>query len=145
MKKGRLAVAVSRFNEEITGKLLASCLKTLQAAGVKEPEVVRVPGGFELPWTVQELALSGRYKAVIALGCILKGQTPQNEHMARSVVQHLHDISLRARVPVILGVITPDTEEQAQARTHGENDRGREAALAALDMLKVARQLKGKR
>lgn len=143
MKKGRIAVAVSRFNEEITGKLLASCLRTLEAGGAKKPKVIKVPGGFELPWTVQELALSGRYKAVIALGCILKGETPQNEHMARSTIQHLHDISLRARVPVILGVITPETDEQAEARTHGENDRGREAAQAALEMLKVAAELKG--
>lgn len=144
MKKGRVAVAVSRFNEEITEKLLESCLKTLQAGGAKAPTVIHVPGGFELPWTVQELALTGRYKAVIALGCILKGETPQNEHMARSTIQHLHDISLRTRVPVILGVITPDTQEQAEARTRGEADRGREAAQAALDMLKVAREVKGK-
>ena len=133
----RVAVAVSRFNEEITSRLLASCLKTFKDAGWKESQlkVVHVPGGYELPWTVNELARAGRYDAVVALGCVLKGETPQNEHISRSLVSSLHRVSVDARVPVILGVLTPNTEAQALARTKGALDRGREAALAALEMV----------
>ena len=145
MKK-RVAVAVSRFNEDVTSRLLVSCLKTFKDEGWLEEQlkVVEVPGGYELPWTVNELARSGRYEAVVALGCVLKGETRQNEHIARSLVQSLHRISVDSRVPVILGVLTPDTEEQAMARTQGELDRGREAALAALEMVAVREDLRGK-
>jgi len=139
----RIAIAVSRFNEEITSRLLASCLGTLKAAGWTDSRlrIVRVPGGYELPWAVHELARAGRYEVVIALGCILKGQTPQNDHIARSVVSSLHRIALDTRVPVILGVLTPNTWAQAVARTKGKLDRGREAALAALDMVALKEEL----
>ena len=145
MKAERIAIAVSKFNEHVTERLLASCRRTLERSGVRPKLITRVPGGFELPWTVNELALSGNYEAIIALGCIMKGQTPQNDHLARSVIHHLHDISVRTRVPVILGVITPSTQKQALDRTRGENDRGEEAALAALMMLKQSRLLKESR
>ena len=139
----RIAVAVSRFNEEITSRLLANCLKTFKAEGWKgKIKVVHVPGGYELPWTVNELARGGRYEAVVALGCVLKGETPQNDHISRSLVQSLHRISVATRVPVILGVLTPDTEAQALARTKGALDRGREAALAALEMVALREDLR---
>lgn len=145
-RKGRAAVVVSRFNEEVTSRLLASCLRTFRGAGWdgSRIDVVRVPGGYEIPWAVQELALSGRYDAVVALGCVLKGQTPQNDHISRSLVQSLHRISLDTRVPVILGVMTPRTWSQALARTKGTLDRGREAALAALEMIALREELHGK-
>ncbi len=144
MKK--IAIAVSRFNEEVTSRLLASCLRTLKSEGWAEArlKVVHVPGGFELPWTVAELARTGRYEAVIALGCVLKGQTPQNGHISRSLVQSLHRISLEQRTPVILGVLTPNTWAQALARTKGALDRGKEAALAALEMSALREELRGK-
>lgn len=140
----RVAVALSRFNEEITSRLLESCLKRLERGGIarESVQVVQVPGGYELPWTVNELALSNRFDCVIALGCILKGATPQNEHIARSTVQHLHAVQLATRVPVILGVITPNTFAQAAARTKGALDRGAESASAALEMLAVRAKLK---
>lgn len=132
----RFAIAASRFNEAVTDRLLANCLKTLKAHGVPERsvKVVRVPGGFELPWTVAELARSKRYDAVIALGCVLRGSTPQNDHISRATVTHLQRVSLDTRVPVVLGVITPNTWAQAVARTKGALDRGKEAAEAALEM-----------
>lgn len=138
-----IGIVVSRFNHDITSRLRDNCLKTLSKSGVKgeRVRVISVPGGYELPWTVQELALSKRYGVIIALGCILKGATPQNEHISRSTISHLHDISLAARVPVILGVITPHTHAQAVARSKGALDRGREAALAALEMLKIRSEL----
>ena len=143
-RRRRIAIAVSRFNEEITASLLASCLKTLQAEGWRRAQlkVVHVPGGYELPWAVNELARSGRYAVVVALGCVLKGATPQNGHISRSLVRELHRISVDARVPVVLGVITPDTWKQAVARTKGALDRGREAALAALEMAALREELR---
>ncbi len=140
-----IAIAVSRFNEEVTAQLLKSCQAALAAHGVPGPEApaFHVPGGYELPWLVQELALSGRYEVVIALGCILKGDTAQNEHIARSTIQQLHAVSLKTRVPVILGVITPNTHAQAVARTKGSLDRGKEAAMTAIDVMKLRIALKG--
>lgn len=142
----RVAIAVSRFNEEVTSRLLESCVKTFldESWKMSQLHVVHVPGGYELPWTVQELARSGRYAAVVALGCVLKGETPQNDHISRSLVQSLHRISLDTRVPVILGVLTPNTMAQALARTKGSLDRGREAALAALEMVSLREELRGK-
>ncbi len=142
----RVAIAVSRFNEKITSALLAGCLKTFKAEGWKDSQlkVVQVPGGYELPWTVSELARSGRYDAVVALGCVLKGRTRQNEYISASLVRSLHEISVASRVPVILGVLTPDTWAQALARTKGGLDRGREAALAALEMVALKEELRGK-
>ena len=141
--KGTVGIVASRFNEDVTTKLLENCLKTLESAGVARSaiEVVRVPGAFEIPWAAQELALSGRCAVVIALGCILKGQTSQNEHMARSTIQQLHAISLKTRVPCVLGVITPDTHLQAMSRTGGALDRGKESAEAALDLLALKEKL----
>lgn len=141
----RVAIVKSRFNEEVTSRLLASCLKTFKSEGWTDAQlkVVEVPGGWEIAWAVQELARTNLYSAVVALGCVLKGQTPQNDHLARSLVQSLHRVSLDTRVPVILGVITPNNERQALARTKGGMDRGREAALAALEMIALKEELRG--
>jgi 6,7-dimethyl-8-ribityllumazine synthase len=141
----RIAVVTSRFNEEVTSRLRDSCLVTLKAEGwgPERLKVVEVPGGFELPWTVSTLAKTGQFSAVIALGCVLKGQTPQNDHISRSLVQALHRISVDTGVPVALGVITPNTWAQAVARTKGKNDRGKEAALAALEMVALQEELRG--
>lgn len=139
------AIVVSRFNVRITSRLLKSCLATLKSRGVpsKEVEVARVPGAYEIPWAAQELAMSGRFDVVISLGAVLRGETAQNDYISRSTIARLHEISLKTRVPCILGVITPDTMTQALARTRGSLDRGREAALAAVDMVKLRRRLNG--
>ncbi|MBI4425737.1 MAG: 6,7-dimethyl-8-ribityllumazine synthase [Elusimicrobia bacterium] len=139
----RFGIVASRFNEEITDALLANCLARLREAGVPPARVrvVRVPGGFEIPWAAQKLAASRRFDAVICLGAVLRGQTPQNDYMSRSLFSHLHAISLSTGTPCILGVITPDTWKQAQARTRGELDRGREAADAALEMAALRQEL----
>ncbi len=141
----RVAIVQSRFNETVTSRLLASCLKAFKSGGWNESQlkVVTVPGGWEIAWAVQELAKTNLYQAVIALGCVMKGQTPQNEHLARSLLQSLHRIALDTRIPVILGVITPNTQKQALARTRGETDRGHEAALAAIEMIALKEELRG--
>ena len=139
----RVAIVKSRFNEEVTSRLLASCLKTFKSEGWTDAQlkVVEVPGGWEIPWAVQELAKTNLYQAVVTLGCVMKGQTPQNDHISRSLVDSLHRISLDTRVPVILGVLTPNTWKQAMARTKGSLDRGREAALAALEMVALSTEI----
>ncbi|MFI5348263.1 MAG: 6,7-dimethyl-8-ribityllumazine synthase [Elusimicrobiota bacterium] len=144
MTPKRVAVVVSRFNEEVTSRLLASCLRTFKDEGWTDAQlkVVHVPGGYELPWTVNELARDGGYAAVVALGCVLKGQTPQNDHISGSLVASLHRISVDTRTPVILGVLTPNTWKQALARTKGALDRGKEAALAALEMVALREDLR---
>lgn len=144
MKDGLIGVVVSRFNSQITSRLLKSCLDTLKEKGIA-PTAVRtffVPGGYEIPWAIHELALTGKYQVTIALGAILKGATSQNEHISRSTIRQLHEVSLRTRVPCILGVITPNTQAQALARTKGSLDRGREAALAALEMMALRVELR---
>ncbi|MEK7744753.1 MAG: 6,7-dimethyl-8-ribityllumazine synthase [Elusimicrobiota bacterium] len=137
--KARYGVVVSRFNEAVTSKLLASCLDALQEAGVAPERIaaLSIPGAFELPWTAQEMALSGRYDVIICLGCVLKGATSQNEHISRVVVAELQALAVRSRVPCVLGLITPDTWKQAVARTRGSLDRGREAAQAALELAEL--------
>ena len=142
----RFGIVVARFNSEITDKLLENCRSALHAAGVPDfnIQVVWVPGSFEIPWAAQEMALSKRFDAVICLGAILKGRTPQNEHIAASAVHHIHSVSLSTRVPCILGIITPNTLAQAKARTRGELDRGREAAHAALALLREATRIPGR-
>ena len=139
MKKPRIGIVVSRFNEEITGKLLKNCLKTLKREGIAENRVsvVHVPGGFEVPWAVNELARSKRVDGVIALGCVLKGQTPQNDYISDATYENLQKISIDTRVPVVTGILTPNTYKQALARTKGEMDRGSEAALAALVVVEL--------
>ncbi len=146
-KTARVGIVVSRFNEEVTYRLLLNCVDTLKSKGLPASamRVVHVPGGYELPWAVQELALTGRYDVLIALGCILKGETPQNDYISAATITHLQEIGLRERIPVILGVITPNDEEQARARTKGELDRGKEAALAALDMIRLRGALRSGR
>ncbi len=149
MKKFSFGIVVSRFNTEITSALHRNCLRTLRRAGVAAGRIrtVWVPGGFEIPWAAQELARSKRFDAVICLGAVLKGQTPQNDYISQATFTHIQRISLETRVPCILGVITPKTWGQAVARTRGRFDRGKEAALAALEMaaLKNSGIRRGKR
>ncbi len=139
LHKHSICIVASRFNEKITDRLLDHCIDTLISGKIEKSRisVIRVPGAYEIPWTLQEMALSKKYSVLIALGCILKGGTSQNDYISKTVIENIQTISLQTRVPCVLGVITPNTESQALARTRGEMDRGKEAALAALAMLKV--------
>ena len=137
----RFGIVVSRFNAAVTERLLRSCLRTLQAHGVKEGEawVVRVPGAFEIPWAAQELALSRRFDVLIGLGAVIQGRTKHDVYVADSVSKALQELALRTRIPCVFGVLTPRSEAQALARTRGRLDRGREAALTALEMAGLKR------
>jgi len=140
----RFAVVVSRFNAEVTDGLLAGALSALDAAGVTADArtIVRVPGAFELPVTAQRLAESGRFDAVLCLGCLIKGDTMHFEYLAEAVSQGLSRVALDSGVPVAFGVLTTLTDEQALERARpGDENKGAEVARAAIEMASLFRSL----
>jgi 6,7-dimethyl-8-ribityllumazine synthase len=140
----RFAVVVSRFNEEITEGLLKGARQALAEALVPEADitVMRVPGAFEIPVTALRAAETGHFDAVICIGCVIKGETMHFEYIAGTVCQAIADAASATGVPMALGVLTTLTEEQAAARAaDGPENKGREAALAAVEMATLFRQL----
>jgi len=140
----RFAIVVSRFNPEITDGLLTGAREALTEAEVNDDDVtlVRVPGAFELPIAAQRLAESGRFDGVICLGCLIKGDTMHFEYIASACSQGIVQASTATGVPIAFGVLTTLTEEQAMARSEpGPENKGREAALAAIEMATLWRQL----
>ncbi len=134
----RFALVVSTFNKEITDGLLRGAQSALTEAGASSADitVVRVPGAFEIPFTARRLARSGRYDAVVCLGCVIKGETMHFEYIASAVSNGIMAVSADTDVPVTFGVLTTLTEEQAVARSvHGPDNKGREAALSAVEMV----------
>ncbi|ASV74301.1 6,7-dimethyl-8-ribityllumazine synthase [Thermogutta terrifontis] len=153
---GRFAVVVSRFNETITNGLLQGALETLTSAGVSNEaiDVFWVPGAFEIPTVAQWLASSRKYLAVICLGAVIKGETSHDQHINRAVSLQIAEIGVKTGVPVLFGVITCDTLEQAMARSAGSDvirskdrsgravsNKGAEAAQAALEMVRLMEQM----
>jgi len=139
-----IAVAVARFNSLVTERLLAGALAGLAEMGVSEErtDVVWVPGSFELPYAAQRLAESGRYDAVVCLGCVIKGETEHNEYINHATAQGLQEVSLKTGVPAIFGVLTPNSLEQALARAgEGSANKGYEAAQAAVVMANLRRKI----
>jgi 6,7-dimethyl-8-ribityllumazine synthase len=142
----RFAIVVSRFNPEITDGLLAGARDALAQAGVRDDDVtlVRVPGAFELPVAAQRLAESGRVDAVICLGCLIKGDTMHFEYIADAATRGISEVGLATGVPVAFGVLTTLTDEQAEVRARpGDGNKGREAALAAVEMATLLRAIDG--
>jgi len=135
-----VGVVVSRFNGEISNRLLESALEALSAAGVAEDRitVMPVPGAFELPIGAMALAKTRRYSCVIALGCVLRGETAHFEYVAGEAASGLQLAGLETGVPVAFGVLTVDTSEQAEARV----DKGADAARAALEMADLFSQVR---
>jgi 6,7-dimethyl-8-ribityllumazine synthase len=141
----RCALVVSTFNETITGRLLDHALKTLREHGADPGQltVVRVPGAVELPLTAKRLALTGRFEAIICLGAVIRGDTSHYELVCDIAARGISHASLETGVPVIFGVVTTETIEQALERSRaGALDRGRAAALAAIEMATLFRRLK---
>ncbi|MBI2870845.1 MAG: 6,7-dimethyl-8-ribityllumazine synthase [Candidatus Omnitrophica bacterium] len=144
--RGRsFAIVVSRFNEYITQHLLEGAIKELSQYGVRDSDiaVTWVPGAFEIPLTVLNLAETRRYSAVIALGAIIRGSTPHFEYLSQAVSRGLAEVQVRTQTPVAFGVITTDTLEQAIERAgtkHG--NKGREAARVAIEMAGLAEAIK---
>jgi 6,7-dimethyl-8-ribityllumazine synthase len=140
----RVALVVSRFNDRVTSRLLAGAETCLARHG-GDPEdrtVVYVPGAWELQATVKRLAHSGKHDAVVALGALIRGETAHFEVLARQVASGLGQVSLDSPVPVIFGVLTTDSLEQAMVRAGEESqNKGWEAASAAIEMVGIFRRL----
>ena len=142
----RFAIVVSRFNEEITSGLLSGARSTLVEAGVREEDVtiIHVPGAFEIPVAALHAAQMDDFDAVICLGCLIKGDTMHFEYIAEAASQGIMNVSVSTGVPVAFGVLTTMTDEQAVIRSApGEGNKGREAALAAIEMATLFKRLGG--
>jgi 6,7-dimethyl-8-ribityllumazine synthase len=144
--QGRLAIVVSRFNQSITQKLLDGALRTLAERGLDpdQIDVAWVPGAFEIPVVASRLAASARYQAVICLGAVIRGETTHDQHINRAVSMGLTRIGLRTGVPVLFGILTCDTLEQAIHRSGGNvGNKGSDCAEAALEMISLMAGLPG--
>lgn len=142
--EGRLSIVVSRYNQSITSRLLAGALETLAAHGVADEavDVAWVPGAWEIPIVAQRMARSGHYTAVIALGAVIRGETTHDQHINRQLSIGLGRVSLETGVPVLFGVLTCNTLEQAIHRSGGKSgNKGVECAEAALDMVTLLSKL----
>src|SRR4051812_11948221 len=141
---GRFGIVVSRYNEHITAKLLAGAIETLQGGGIADDaiDVAWVPGAWELPVVAQRMALSEQYAAVLCLGAVIRGETTHDEHINRQVSLSLGQIALEADLPVLFGVLTCNTVEQAIHRAGGNvGNKGQECAEAALEMVRLLEKL----
>lgn len=140
----RIAVTVARFNPQVTNLLLAGCRQALLDAGLDESDidVYPVPGAWELPLAVRELADSGRYDGVIALGAVVRGETAHFDFISAECARGLQQTMLETGLPVGFGVLTPENGDQAMERADPERkNKGREAALAVLDMIDFKRRV----
>lgn len=144
----RVAVLVSRFNEFIGERLLEGALRALEGHGVspRDTAVVKVPGAFEIPVVAKRLARSGRYDAVVCLGAVLRGETPHFEWVAGEASRGIARAAYDTGVPVLFGVLTVDTLEQALDRSGGKlGNKGAEAATGAVEMATLVRALAERR
>jgi 6,7-dimethyl-8-ribityllumazine synthase len=140
----RFAVLAARFNEFVVEPLLRGALDALKRHGVadKQIEVIRVPGAFEMPIVARKLAASRRYDALIALGAVIRGDTPHFDYVAGECASGLARIALESGIPVAFGVLTTNTVEQAVDRAGGKSgNKGADAAITALELANLLRRL----
>ena len=140
----KFAIAASRFNDFICGRLIDGAVDTLVRAGAEEKDIVvcKVPGAFELPHAAKRLAKSARFDAVICLGAVIRGATPHFEYVSAEVSKGIANVGLDADVPVVFGVLTTDTIEQAIERAGTKSgNKGSDAALAAIEMVDLYRKI----
>jgi 6,7-dimethyl-8-ribityllumazine synthase len=140
----RFAIVVARWNEAITRKLLDGAVSTLKEHGVADEriDVAWVPGSFEIPLAAQRVATSGRYAAVLCLGAVIRGETTHDQHINRAVSLAISQLALSVNVPVLFGVLTCETMEQAIHRAGGNvGNKGAECAEAALHMVGLLENL----
>lgn len=146
----RFAIVIGRFNDLITDKLLAGCQDCLKRHGVDpnpqgtQVDYIWVPGSFEVPLMARQAALSHRYDAVICLGAVIRGQTPHFDYVAAEVSKGIAAAGFETGVPVIFGIVTVDTMQQALERAGIKSNKGWDYALNALEMANLMRQFKGK-
>ena len=140
----KVAIVVSRFNEFITNKLLGGAMDCLKRNNADEDSitVAWVPGAFEIPAVTRVLAASSKYDAVICLGAVIRGSTPHFDYVAAEVSKGVASISLNAKIPVIFGVLTTDTIEQAIERAGTKSgNKGFDAAMSAIEMANLYKQI----
>jgi 6,7-dimethyl-8-ribityllumazine synthase len=139
----RIAVVVSRFNEDVTKRLLRGALGALEQHGVQDPDVLWVPGSLELPVTALALAEKGGHDAIVCLGCVIRGETYHFEVVALQAAAGIMQVQLDTGVPVAFGVLTTEDKEQALARSGPKNNKGAEAAEVAIEMANLMREIQG--
>lgn len=141
----KIGIVVARFNEFITGKLLSGALDALKRHGVAEEdvEIAWVPGAFEIPLTAKKMAETNKYDAVITLGTVIRGATPHFDYVSGETAKGVANVSLQSGIPVIFGVLTTDTIEQAIERAGTKaGNKGWEAAAGAIEMANLYRAMK---
>ncbi|MFN5514726.1 MAG: 6,7-dimethyl-8-ribityllumazine synthase [Cyanobacteriota bacterium] len=144
----RFAIVIARFNDLVTDKLLAACQDCLKRHGVDvEPtgsqvDYAWVPGSFEVPLVAKQLALSNRYDAIICLGAVIRGQTPHFDYVAGEAAKGIAAVAIQTGVPVIFGILTTDTLQQALERAGIKGNHGWHYALNALEMASLMRQMR---
>jgi 6,7-dimethyl-8-ribityllumazine synthase len=147
-RTARIAIAASRFNQEIVDELLAGCQRRLRELGITAArvEIHRVPGAFELPLAAKALARTKRFGAIICFGAVVRGETPHFEYVAGQAASGVTSVSLSENIPVIFGVLTTNNEKQAWDRCGGKHGHaGERAAEAALEMIAVLRRIARKK
>ena len=135
----RLAIVASEYNSVIMDRLIAGAKRALK--DYQNVIVIRVPGSFEIPLAAKRAALSTKYDAIVALGCVLRGETPHFEYISSAVSSGLEHVALETGIPIGFGILTVDTVEQAMDRSGESGNKGFEAAVAALEMINVLRQI----
>ena len=144
--EARVAVIAARWNGEITDGLLSGAIKALNRHGIAQNniEIFRVPGAFELPLASQRAARTGRFSAIISLGCVIRGDTPHFDYVCSETTRGIGQVSLNENLPVAFGLLTTDNLEQSLERS-GDNseNKGEEAALTALEMLTMLQKMDG--
>jgi 6,7-dimethyl-8-ribityllumazine synthase len=139
-----VAVVASRFNDDVVSRLIGGALEALRemGSGSEDVPVHRVPGAFELPLGARRLAATGQWDAIVALGCVIRGETAHSEHVGRVAADGLARVSLDYGIPVGFGVLTTENAEQALARSGGEGGNlGFDAAVAAVGMAATLRTM----
>ncbi|MCH7697346.1 MAG: 6,7-dimethyl-8-ribityllumazine synthase [Chloroflexi bacterium] len=139
-----IAIAVSRFNEPVTSRLLEGARKALERHGVEDKNVAVAwtPGAFELPPVARAFAESGAYDAVVCLGAVIRGETSHFDFISAETARGIGQVSADTGVPVIFGVITPNTLEQALDRAGGKADKGYDAVVSAIEMANLMRKIR---
>lgn len=147
VRKQRFALIVSRFNEFISSRLLAGAVDALERHGCPRGDitVIWVPGAWELPLTAKKAASTGSFEAVICLGCIMRGETPHFDYIAAEAAKGIAQVGMQAELPVVFGVLTVDTLDQAVSRAGSKaGNKGADAAMTAIEMANLYAKLNGK-
>jgi 6,7-dimethyl-8-ribityllumazine synthase len=140
----KFGIVVSRFNDFISGRLIEGAIDTLMRAGADEKDIViyKVPGAFELPLTAKKLAKTTRFDAIICLGAIIRGATPHFEYISAEVSKGIASVGLETEIPVVFGVLTTDTIEQAIERAGTKSgNKGADAAMSAIEMVDLFKKI----